>query len=805
MFRHLRTKLTVLYAGLFGAALILISLVVYASIAANARGVVRDELMSSGTVFDRVWSLKANQLEGGATLLSRDFGFREAVASRDEATIRSALENLRVRLGIDMAFIIGVDGRVTGADPATLKGAPAKLMRAVEQEDNPSGVLVIGDTPYQTIAAPILSPTLVGWVVFASKLDAREMQSLERLSAIPLDAAVLGRDDRSHAWAAPPGASGLVDGAVSPALAASIDRALAAQSAEPRDFSGPGGDALTLVKPLKSIGGEAPAALLLSYPMSRAMAPYSPMLAMIVLTGVVGIAILIAGSWVLARSVTRPISALELAAQRLRRGENATVELAAGDELGRLAESFNAMAAEIQERERRITHLAMHDQETNLPNRLALDRAVEGLASQAEKSGLKVAVLALGVDRFTHVRGAIGYTLSAALVGELGQALHRLHPGNPIGRVANGVLGIGFIVREVDEARRIAAHLQQVLEAPVRLEGHAVDVSLTLGLAVYPDLVDHAGSLINRAAVAIDQARAGRQRLTLFDAEAYGDPQAKLGLMSEMLEAISSGDIFIHLQPKFDLRLGRTVGAEALVRWRHPARGMVMPDEFIPLAEETGHIRTLTDHVLTLAIAQQAELKALGFDIDMSVNMSGRLVGDSEFAEAALEMAQGAVGQLCLEITETAVISHPQLALENIERFAEAGIQISIDDYGTGLSSLAYLKQMRAHELKIDKAFVIGMAEGQKDALLVRSTVDLAHSLGLKVTAEGVETGMAQALLAAMGCDVAQGYFIARPMALADFVAHLKREASGQMEGETTRKKASTRETPGRATRARSA
>lgn len=780
MFRRLRTKLTVLYAGLFGAALILVSVAVFASISGNARGVVRSELLASGTVFDRVWTLRANQLEGGASLLSRDFGFREAVASRDDATISSALENLRVRLGIDMAFIIGVDGRVTGVNPAALKGADAKLMRALEGEDNPSGVLVIGGTPYQTIAAPILSPTLVGWVVFASRLDAHEMQSLERLSAIPLDAAVLGRDDGSHGWTAPPGAAGLVNGAVTADLARTIDTALSAKTPEPYDFHAPGGDALTLVKPLKSIGDDTPAALVLSYPMARAMAPYSPMLAMIVLTGALGIAVLVAGSWILARSVTRPISALDEAARRLSRGENATVELNTTDELGRLAESFNSMAAEIRERERRITQLAMNDHETNLPNRLALDRAVEALAAQAQEAGLKVAVLGLGVDRFAQVRGAIGYTLAGAMMAEIGQALQRLRPGDPIGRVANSMLAVCFVVREVEEARRIASHLQQVLEAPVRLGEHTVDITLTLGLAVYPGLVDRAGSLINRASVAVDQARVAHQKLALFDAAAYGDPQAKLGLMSEMLQAVASGEIFIHLQPKLDLRLGRTTGAEALVRWRHPVRGMVAPDEFIPMAEETGHIRTLTTHVLSLAIAQQAQLKAEGFDIAVSVNMSGRLVGDSEFAEEAMDMARQAQGQLCLEITETAVISNPQLALEHIERFADAGVMISIDDYGTGLSSLAYLKQMRAHELKIDKAFVIGMAEGQKDALLVRSTVDLAHSLGLKVTAEGVETAMVQALLAAMGCDVAQGYFIARPMAVGDLAAFLRSEASDE-------------------------
>lgn len=777
MFRHLRTKLTVLYAGLFGVALILVSSAVYTAISHNARGVVRGELLASGTVFDRIWAMRAGQLQASAGLLSRDFGFREAVASHDEATIRSALENLRVRLGIDMAFIVGVDGQITGGDPKALRGAGKQITRAVDVEDNPSGVMVVGGAPYQTIAAPILSPTLVGWVVFAAKLDEREMTSLERLSAIPLDAVVLGRDS-SGAWSSgslnAPALQGHADAV---RLSRLIETALAMKAPEPRDFAAPTGDALTLVKPLKALGDGAPAALVLSYPMARALAPYQPLLALIVLTGGLGIALMVGGSWILARSVTRPISALDQAAQRLQRGENAEVAVETGDEMGRLAQSFNAMAAEIRERERRITHLAMHDAETNLPNRLSLERAIETMAAQATAMGELVVFAALGVDRFTHVRGAIGYTLTAALMAEVGSALQRLRPGDPVGRFSNGFLGLAFTARDMEEARRIAAHLQHALEAPVRLGEHAVDVTLTVGLAAYPEHADRPAMLINRANVAVDQAYSRNRKIAVFDAKAYGDPADKLSLMSEMLGAIASGDISIHLQPKYDLRLGRTAGVEALARWKHPVRGMVTPDEFIPLAEETGHIRTLTEHVLSLAIAQQAALAAAGHNLSMSVNISGRLVGDPEFAEECLLMAGSACGELCLEITETAVIDNPALALQMIDRFASAGLKISIDDYGSGLSSLAYLKQIRAHELKIDKAFVIGMAEGQKDTLLVRSTIDLAHSLGLQVTAEGVETPVAQALLAGMGCDLAQGYLIARPMPLPDLVAFLEQEA----------------------------
>jgi EAL domain-containing protein (putative c-di-GMP-specific phosphodiesterase class I) len=191
------------------------------------------------------------------------------------------------------------------------------------------------------------------------------------------------------------------------------------------------------------------------------------------------------------------------------------------------------------------------------------------------------------------------------------------------------------------------------------------------------------------------------------------------------------------------------------------------------MAEETGHIGALTEWVLGRAIEEQALLRHSGHELAMSVNLSGRLLCDLDFAETALDMVRGAAGQVCFEITETAVIENPELALQVLGRFAQGGVKISIDDYGSGLSSLAYLKQIRADELKIDKAFVLKMDESQRDALLVRSTVDLAHSLGLRVTAEGVETDMALSLLAGMGCDLAQGYRIAKPMPLKDLLTFL--------------------------------
>jgi EAL domain-containing protein (putative c-di-GMP-specific phosphodiesterase class I) len=210
---------------------------------------------------------------------------------------------------------------------------------------------------------------------------------------------------------------------------------------------------------------------------------------------------------------------------------------------------------------------------------------------------------------------------------------------------------------------------------------------------------------------------------------------------------------------------------------------MLPPDLFIPMAEETGHIRTLTEWVFKRAIDVQARLAEQGHVVDMSVNVSGRTLGEPDFADFAIEQAARAKGGLTIEITETAVIENPEAAMAMLDRFAGAGISISIDDFGTGLSSLAYLKRIRGQELKIDKSLVEGVTESRRDALIVRSTIDLAHSLGLKVTAEGIETNDVYALLAAMGCDLAQGYLIARPMPFSELVAFLADDTRLQQYG----------------------
>jgi EAL domain-containing protein (putative c-di-GMP-specific phosphodiesterase class I)/GGDEF domain-containing protein len=531
------------------------------------------------------------------------------------------------------------------------------------------------------------------------------------------------------------------------------------------------GRVVALVKPLQSLEPDGGAALLLRYPLSRALAPFRPLLIIVGLLGLGGLAVVSWGSWVLARGVTRPISELDEAAHRLQRGEDAQVDIQGEDEIGRLAQSFNAMAAEMRDRERKITHQALHDDDTGLPNRLALERVVEALADWPAG---QVYVAALGMDRFNHMRGAIGHKLAAQAVRMVGNRLGGLAPTCGVARISTDVLGFVLIARDEAAVLEDVQRLLRKLELPVRVGGEAIDVALSVGLA--PLEGDDVGPTIERAAIGLDQARSARRKTAVFDAEAYGDPAANLSLMSSLLTGIEEGQLELWHQPKYDMRRRVTTGAEALVRWNHPTRGMIFPDVFITMSEETGHIRALTEWVVRRAVADQRELALAGHRIDVAVNISGRILGEPDFVDFVEEVLRGAVGKICFEITETAVIENPEVALTMLDRFADLGISISIDDFGAGLSSLAYLKRIRGQELKIDRSIVQDVVGSQRDALIVRSTIDLAHSLGLKVVAEGIETNAQFSLLSAMGCDHAQGYLVARPMPLSQLFEFLSED-----------------------------
>jgi len=486
------------------------------------------------------------------------------------------------------------------------------------------------------------------------------------------------------------------------------------------------------------------------------------------LTGAGGLASLIVASWLMSRRIAGPISALHAAASRLATGEPSDVKVEGRNEIADLVSNFNIMSGEIVAREKHIIHLAQHDNETGLPNQRALQNHIGELRHKLEPAQIFAA--AIGLDRFQHLRGAIGHALSARLIAEVAGRISNCYGELFVGRMTTETIAVVFHAESADAAMRTVAAIADLGSQPIRLGEDRIDILVTAGLACDADDADTSLSLLERAEVAIEQARGKRARTAAFDRTAYGDPSSALSLMSSMILGLTRGELFIAHQPKYDLRAGKICSAETLLRWRHPQRGMIPPDTFIGTAEVTGHIRPLTDWVLDRAIADQRRMREAGRDMMLSINVSGRLIANEQFADRALRQVRRSNAKLCFEITEAAVIDNQKLALDIMTELRAADVDISIDDYGSGLSSLSYLRTIPAHELKIDKLFVQGMAKGNSDALLVKSTIDLAHSLGMKLTVEGVETGESLALLQAMGADMAQGYYIARPMPLDDFL-----------------------------------
>jgi diguanylate cyclase (GGDEF)-like protein len=416
-----------------------------------------------------------------------------------------------------------------------------------------------------------------------------------------------------------------------------------------------------------------------------------------------------------------------------------------------------------------LEHQATHDALTDLPNRHALALRLD----EALRGGGDAALLLIDLDRFKEVNDAISH--------EAGDALLRLVGGRLAGvadAMGAGVARLGgdeFAVLLSGEAGPdvVAAAARRLLDAisePFELEGIALEVAASIGIALHPLHAQGAAELLRRADVAMYRAKREQRGWAFYDAERDPHSARRLTLMAELGAAIRERRLFLHYQPKVSLSTRRLLGFEALVRWRHPVHGAIPPADFIPWAETSELIRPLTLTVLDEAARQWRAWADAGLSAGMAVNLSPRNLIDDELPAAlGRVMEEYAVepGALSLEITETSVISDPGRAYANLRRVAAMGVRLAMDDFGTGYSSLTYLRRLPLDELKIDLSFVSAMLSSDSDLAIVRSTIGLAHHLGLTVTAEGVEDEATLQALAALGCDQAQGYHIARPMAAA--------------------------------------
>jgi EAL domain-containing protein (putative c-di-GMP-specific phosphodiesterase class I)/GGDEF domain-containing protein len=416
---------------------------------------------------------------------------------------------------------------------------------------------------------------------------------------------------------------------------------------------------------------------------------------------------------------------------------------------------------------------ALTDSETGLPNFRALTAALTSFESAN--------VVVARIDRFAAIASGLGSDATGKLVLRVAERLCFANHERRIYRTDDATLA--WLEAPGDEASledRLDA-VSAVMRAPVEC-GRLVDVSLNFGLATGA-AEDAKQGVANAALAAFHASQKGARWEKFTDADS-AEANWHLSLLGDLEAAMASGQLWNAYQPKLDLHSGEVIGAEALVRWHHPERGPIQPDSFIPMLEEHGRARDLTTHVLGQALEDALHWEASGFPIGVAVNVSASLLADHEFIELVGQMLQGSrllTSRVTIEVTETAAMHSPERAIAALESWRALGVSISIDDYGTGQSSLNYLQKLPATELKIDKAFVQTIGSDRRNAIMVRSTVALAHELGMKVVAEGIEDEACLQILAEMGCDTAQGYHIGRPMsadAIEAFMSDRQRKAA---------------------------
>jgi diguanylate cyclase (GGDEF)-like protein len=754
MFRSLQHRIVFVFVGLLVLVMALLLTLVTRTNTRIVAAEVENDLATGSLLFSRLVEQNQRQLETAATVLAADFAFREAIATQDRPTIRSVIRNHGLRIGAQVMMVIDPDGRLIAdtqdrRSPSGTHPFP-DLLSAAESAGKSSGFRQMSDGRfYQIVLVPIHAPKLIAWVAMGFLVDDSWIRDLAGMTG--LDVSVIRRDARGPA-----------------VLASSLDEdERSALSLALNDLSSdmPGelriGDQHYQIvhRPLDK---DTMVALLRS--VEQAKAPFLDLqnaLWAIVLASVAAFAI---GSIMLARRIVRPVNELAAVARRIEAGDYAEpVPRLSSDEIGRLAVSFDRMRERVADREQKILKLAYEDGLTGLPNRT---RFIEEFNRLPE--GSHGAVVVMDLDRFAPINNALGHPVGDRLLNEVGLRLRSFQSAaNLVGRLWGDMFV--FLLREADRAAatRFAESLTAALRDPFILDGQRLDVDASLGIALYPDDGRDAATLLRRAELAMDAAKRLRRGMT-FAAEAGEEPpHEQLSLIGEMREAMARQEFLLYYQPKLDLASGRITEVEALIRWRHPQRGLVPPGSFIPFAEKTGFIRELTPWVLETAAAQAARWNAQGIHLVPAVNLSAldllnpklidqvhRLIGTHGLAAKAL----------CLEITESALVEDPELALSHLSQLAALGLRLAIDDYGVGQASLAYLQTLPVHELKIDASFIRAVAETPKNAAIVRSTIVMCHALGLSVVGEGAETTDDLAWLTANGCDVAQGYGIARPM-----------------------------------------
>ncbi|MBI3514438.1 MAG: EAL domain-containing protein [Proteobacteria bacterium] len=723
----------------------------------------KEQLAKSATVFVRQLASVSEHATERVRILALDYALRVAIAERDRQTVLSALRNHGRRAGAARMMLVELDGTIAADTLEQMASAQSFAHSDLLERSTEGSAAIIaanGAAAYLLVAVPVLAPVPIAFIVAYMPLDDALLAQLQELSSLP-NAIELAVANGTGGW------SVIAASSKYPSLVGEVPRLGTEPPGEADLVEAAGREFLMLTTRLETTDQRTPMVAVLGYPLDEALSPYRPVL--LALAGLLALGLVgaIMGAVLIARGVSRPVEILARQVRRIEAGDyTASTPLRQRDEIGELSSAFSTMARAVADREARIQHQARHDPVTGLLNRQSIEALIA--ARCAARPGEAGALLSLGLERLHEVIKTVGHDLGDNLLKDAAQRLHLSVDTSLIARVSD--ISLALWLPGADEATAIAtaARLIDQFQEPYQEAGLAIDAAAAIGIALYPTHGTAVGALLQHADVALYAALGSEDSISVYNPLADPHRPERLSLMSDLRDALERDELFLAYQPKLALATSRIDGAEALVRWQHVKRGLVPPDSFINLAEQTGNIRRLTRWAIASGVAQAARWADRGLALRVSVNLSVRDLGDPELPRRIGDlMAEHTLAPdaIALEVTESALMGEPDTAIAVLRRLADQGIDLAIDDFGVGQSSFAYLRRLPVRELKIDKAFILKLAQSPEDRTIVRSIVELGHRLGYRVTAEGVEDQAALDFLTQIGCDHAQGFLLARPLA----------------------------------------
>lgn len=433
--------------------------------------------------------------------------------------------------------------------------------------------------------------------------------------------------------------------------------------------------------------------------------------------------------------------------------------------------------SEQKEHREQLEYLAMHDALTGLPNRTLFNDRLEQAIIAASRENEPLAVMLMDLNNFKNINDTMGHQVGDGILKEIGTRLLKIIRGaDTVARMGGDEFLILLPASDPDKRAQFIKRITSILESPFFVGDRSFEISASIGLAMYPDDGDNPELLLRHADIAMYSAKATSSTYMRYDESLDAGNSGRLQLSNSLRRAIETDQFLIHYQPLISFATDTVQGVEALIRWNHPERGLLFPDSFIPLAEQTNHITGITQWVIINAFRDVARWTSMGYELGISINISARDLLAPEFYNSIKQgLASNGISpsNVTIEITESALMTHTHQTMNNLNKLRETGVNIAIDDFGTGYSSLQHLKRFPVSILKIDKSFVMNMTNDDNDAIIVRSTTDLAHNMGLKVTAEGIEQQDCYELVNILGCDYGQGYLISTPMTFDNLIAWL--------------------------------